>query len=267
MRTYKKIITLITTITLLISSILTTASASTLHTFKSNYDADKYISTQINFQTPCAIPQDWYPLKAVSAYLPIEVNWDNKTREVVIDNFPLQKMNPNIQGYRYKTNKLPDSLKIKNGVTYCSPNLLSYLLHGVGFRYNDEVYFFDGENVQSNLIKSGASKFFKDSVITSMYQLKLKAPNEYDMLRDCLSGGIQYVNKNNASVDYVGYVYPNIKNPVCYIVKDRYIGANLASLIAHEGYHVWQYRNGLDVDEDDAKEYERMIENLLNSMN
>ena len=263
MKMYKKNIILTITIILLTSSFLTTASASTLYAFKSDYDADKYTTTQIHFQTPSSIPQDWYPLKEASNYLHIDISWDNTTREIIIDNFAMQRINSNIPEKRYNANKLPSTLKIKNGITYCSPNFLSNLLYGIGFKYNGEVYYFDGEIVSSELIKSGTSTRFKSNVITSMYQMKLKLPNEYDMLRNCISGGIQYVDKSSVPVNYVGYVYEYSENPICYIVGDKYVGANLASLIAHEGYHVWQYRNGLDVDENDAKEYERMIEGLL----
>ena len=137
----------------IISIFVTTASASTLYTFKSDYDADKYTTASIDFDIPTSIEHNWYPLRDSSKYLPIEVSWDNKTREVVIrreNAVQLTNLSANtnkITEKRYKSNKLPSAmLKIENGVTYCFPKFLASLLGGVGFMYDGEVYYFDGES-------------------------------------------------------------------------------------------------------------------------
>lgn len=261
---FKKIFVLCT---IFIFAFITTADASTLHTFKSDYDADKYTTTQINFQIQSTIPQNWYPLKAVSVYLPIDVNWDSKTREVIIDNFPLQYVNSNIPERRYKSYKLPNSLKIKDGVTYCSPEFLANLLGGFGFLYNGQIYYFAGENVQSKLINPGASKVFKSYVITSMYEMKLKLPNEYKFARKYLTGGIECIQTVDSKIPAYAkaYVYPSHTYPCCYIVGDKVMSTTLASYIGHEAYHVWQYHtNGSDgIIEHDALLYGNTIQEAL----
>lgn len=269
----KKILILLITLT---SFFVITASASTLHTFKSNYDADKYTTDQINYNIPLTISQDWYPLKEALKYLPIEVSWDNKTREVVIrSENPIQLLNYSNSSTktekRYKSNKLPSAmLKIENGVTYCSSRFLTSLLGGVGFMYDDEVYYFDGESKSSRLINSGKSEKFKSNVITSMYQMKVKMPDEYKFVRKYLTGGISCVEKGsdkNVPNSALGYTYPSVYKPCCYVVGDKLTGANLASLIAHESYHVYQYKSGKNVSEDDADKYENMVKQTMIAMN
>lgn len=253
-----------------------TASASTLYTLKSDYDADKYKTTQLNYKIPLSISQDWYPLKDASKYLPIEVSWDNKTREVIIcSENTIQLLNSSNSSTktekRYKSNKLPSTmLKIENGVTYCSPKFLTSLLGGVGFMYDSEVYYFDGENVSSRLINSGKSERFKSNVITSMYQMKLKMPDEYEFVRKHLPGGIRCIEKGsdkNIPNHALAGVYVQKSKPYCCIVGDKLTGINLASVIAHESYHVYQYKNGMEVDEDGADEYEKMIKQTMIAMN
>lgn len=272
----KKITIFTITLITLTSLFAITASASTLHTFKSNYDADKYTTAQINYNIPLKISQDWYPLKDVSKYLPIEVSWDNKTREVVIrSENSIQLLNYSNSSTktekRYKSNKLPSTmLKIENGVTYCSPKFLTSLLGGVGFMYDGEVYYFDGESVSSRLISPGRSEKFKSNVITSMYQMKVKMPDEYKFVRKCITGGISCVEKGsdkNVPNSALGYTYPSVYKPCCYVVGDKLTGTNLASLIAHESYHVYQYKSGKSVGEDGANKYENMIKQTLISMN
>lgn len=243
------------------------ANASYLYTFKSDYDTNKYITEQIYFDIPYSVPQDWYQLKTMSQYLSIGVDWDSKTHEIVIDNFPLQYVNSNMPERRYKSYKLPDSLKIKDGVTYCSPEFLVNLLGGFGFLYNGQVYYFAGESVQSKLINPGASKVFKPYVITSMYEMKLKLPNEYKFVRKHLTGGIECIQTVDSKIPAYAkaYVYPSHTYPCCYIVGDKVMSTTLASYIGHEAYHVWQYRtNGNDgIIEHDALLYGNTIQEAL----
>ena len=243
------------------------ASATTLHLFESDYDKDLYLVEQIEFDISSSTLQNWYPLKEASKYLAIEVTWDNKTHEIVINNFPLQYVNSNISERRYKSYKLPNSLKIKDGVTYCSPEFLASLLGGFGFLYNGQIYYFAGENVQSKLINPGASKVFKPYVITSMYEMKLKLPNEYKFARKYLTGGIKCVQTVDSKIPAYAkaYVYPSHTYPCCYIVGDRVMSTTLTSYIGHEAYHVWQYRtNGNDgIVEHDALLYGNAIQEAL----
>ena len=250
-------------------SFSSTAHAATLNTFTSNYDADVFQTEQITFQTNSSIPQEWYPLKDTCKHLSIDVSWDNITREVVIDNFPTQQILPNAKEYRYKNSNLPDSLKIEKGVTYCSPEFLRNLLGGIGFLYNNEVYYFAGEDISSKLINPGISDVFKQNTITSMYEMKLKMPNEYEFNRKYLTGGIKCVQRGDDSKvpTYApAYIYSGAKKPCCCIIGDKAIGTKLATYISHEAYHVWQNRNGC-VNEPDAKAYGEMIKSTLNSIN
>ena len=94
---------------------------------------------------------------------------------------------------RYKIDNLSslysDDLIIVNGVTYCSPKFLTIRLPNVSFRYNGEVYYLKGEIETSTLIQGDES--FRNKVLTTMYNLKLALPEDYSLIRSCLTGGIK----------------------------------------------------------------------------
>lgn len=246
---------------------ITTPSAA-ISLFESDYDSDIWSVERITYDIPEDIPDGWIPLRASSEYLPIDVRWDNDRREIVVHSHDLPWTSKAMCTRRYKADNLPVEMIIKDGVTYCSPRLLASFLEQRGFLYNGEVYYFNGESRNSKLVNSGNSQIFKDKVLTVMYELKLKSPDDYAFIRKYLTGGIAYSTKTNVPNAVSGsfaYIYPTVKKPICYIVGDKKSGGRLANFIAHEAFHVWQYKNGgLDrINEEEAWEYGLRIEHLL----
>lgn len=239
-------------------------NTSVLNLFQTDYDADLYEVTQVEFNIPNNVPKGWYPLRDISNYLPIEVSWDNNTREIVVVSEHMKHLRPLLAERRYKADKLPSSLVIQNGITYCAPKFLTQSLSGISFIYNNNLYVFNGEAVESKLIKNEGSTRFKEFTLTSMYRLKLVMPDVYKMVQNNLTGGIMYdSNRDKFPLSAIGYVYPNRKNPVCCMLHDYYYGAELASYIAHEAYHVYQYRKDGISYERDANNFEKEILNTL----
>lgn len=242
--------------------------ANALTLFSSNYDKDIWTENQLVYETPESVPSTWHPLKAASEHLPITVLWDDAERDVVVFSHLMYQKYPMRAERRYSADKTYDDLKIVNGVTYCSPRFLVRLLCGHGFIHKDEVFFFAGESVNSRLISEGDSKVFAGNVITAMYELRLKMPDEYDFARKYLPGGIKYIPKDKVDEDArdaVAYMIFGERRNKCYIVGDGHEGCDLASYIAHEAYHVWQYKNwGIDgATEEGAEEYESYIYKYL----
>lgn len=146
---------------------------------------------------------------------------------------------------RYHVDNLPTEMIVKDGVTYCSPRFLASFLSKTGFFYNGEVYCFAGEYVESELINERDSEIFKPQLLTTLYAMKLFMPYEYEFARTYLTGGIKCVAKNKVAAgaeDAVSYIYPSSSKPICYIVNGKNGGRTLTSYIAHEAYHVYQYR-------------------------
>lgn len=244
--------------------------AATLNLFSSDYDNDKWQVEEITFAQEDAILDEWYPLRAISECLPIDVSWDDATRDIVVYSHEMAEINIFIAEQRYHADDIPTSkLKIKDGVTYCSPEFLSKLLPKTGFVYNNEVYCFNGEMVSSKLIKHDDRDTFKASAITSMYELKLKLPNDYAFVRKYLTGGISLVKVNthkNVPSYAAAYVFPKVKKPVAYIISNSThplygfepYGEYLIELICHEAYHVYLERIGKQ-NETNAMKYGREI--------
>ena len=250
-------------ITLLLCLTLTPCNALTI--FTTNYDSDQYTESTPSFLIPSDVPEGWFPLRAAAEYLPISVDWDNATREIIVRADLYKSKLSLLKEKRYKIDNLcplySDDLMIVNGVTYCSPKFLTIRLPNVSFRYNGEVYYLKGETETSTLIQGDES--FRNKVLTTMYNLKLALPEDYSLIRSCLTGGIKQVSPEDADVFANAYVYPTRRNPVAYIVGGEY--SDIANLIAHEGYHVWLERNE-GQSEKEAKEYGQMISNRLNEM-
>ena len=230
---------------LLVSSM---ASASELHIAKAP-------ETEVNtivFEVPNEIPSTWFPLRETCDYLPIKVSWDAESREIIIDSEP-NRMNwhwlaheeisvDNIDWYS-------KNLEIVDGVTYCSPWFLANRLTGVGFVHNKQVWY----------CNSGLN--FSGYVDAAMLELKVVAPEDYSFVTKHLTGGVKM--SDTYIEDAYSYVYPHSVNPVCYIVDDSLNGSMLASTIAHEAWHVYDAKRGVDIDEDSATAYENKIFNLL----
>lgn len=244
---------------------LTITPCSALSIFETDYDANKYTETTITFDILDEVPEGWLPLRAAAEYLPISVDWDDQAREIIVRADLYKSKLSLLKEKRYKIDNLStlysDDLMIVNGVTYCSPKFLTIRLPNVSFRYNGEVYYLKGETKTSTLIQGDDQ--FRNKVLTTMYNLKLALPEDYSLIRSCLTGGIKQVSPEDADVFANAYVYPTRRNPVAYIVGGEY--SDIANLIAHEGYHVWLERNERQ-SEKEAREYGQMISNRLNEM-
>ena len=100
-------------------------STSTVHLFQTDYDADSYAITPVSFDIPDTVPEGWFPLRAVSEYLPITVSWDGSTQEVVVVSDAMKQIRPLLAERRFKASRFTESLCIRRGVTYCSPQFLT----------------------------------------------------------------------------------------------------------------------------------------------
>ena len=244
---------------------LTLTPCHALTIFTTDYDSDTYTELTPSFLIPSDVPEGWLPLRAAAEYLPISIDWDGQAREIIVRADLYKSKLSLLKEKRYKIDNLcplySDDLMIVNGVTYCSPKFLTIRLPNVSFRYNGEVYYLKGETETSTLIQGDES--FRNKVLTTMYNLKLALPEDYSLIRSCLTGGIKQVKPKDADVFANAYVYPSRRNPIAYIVGGEY--SDIANLIAHEGYHVWLERNERQ-SEKEAREYGQMISNRLNEM-
>ena len=94
-----------------------------------------------------------------------------------------------------------------------------------------------------------------------MLELRVVAPDKYDFVSQNLTGGIKLGNDN--SEDVLSYVRPYVDKPICYVSDKHLRGAALASTIAHESWHVYQAKNGMDISESEANIYENLVFDLL----
>ena len=73
-------------------------------------------------------------------------------------------------------------------MTYVTSGFLCGLLGAEAFMYDGELYVFDGEVEKSALIKGNEE--FRKSALTTLFRMKLVAPEIYEMVRENLSGGV-----------------------------------------------------------------------------
>lgn len=233
----------IITIALVLCLTVTPCKALTL--FQTDYDGDSYT-------TETVYEGDWLPLRKLSEVLPYTVEWSEQERTIYIYAERTWEIKPDWY--------LPEGVKIENGVTYVSPAYMRRFLPGRAFLYAGELYVFRGETHRSQLVRGDDA--FREKVLTTMYRLRLALPEDYRLIRDCLTGGIEQSEWQDWMPDgTAAYVYPTRHHPTAYIIAGRW--ANLAELIAHEAYHVHLTRRGRD-SEDAAREYGRRVaESLL----
>ena len=237
----------IITIALVLCLITTPCNALTL--FNADYDEDAYT-------TETVYEGDWLPLRELSSILPYTVEWKDRTIY--------------IYGERTWTIKpdwyLPEGVKIVDGVTYVTPQYMKrFLPDGTAFQYQGELYVFDGEINQSELIRG--EEDFKQRTLTVLYRLKLALPDDYELIRRYLRGGVEQVLvPEESALSASAYVYPAASRATAYIVASGLTGANLAELIAHEAYHVYLERWNRQ-SEDAAIEYgQRVMNDLLDTV-
>lgn len=214
--------------------------------FQTDYDGDTY-------QTEIVYEGEWLPLAELSEVLPYEVEW--KDRTVYVHANRTFEIKPDWW--------IPPGVKIQNGVTYVTQNYMQRFLPGISFMYDGELYVFNGEAAESKLIRG--EEDFRKHVLTVMYRLKLALPDDYDLIRNCLTGGIEQGElKDGMPSNARAYVYASTRHPIAHVIEDWAIDTNLAELISHEAYHVYLERKYCQ-DESKTHEYglsvkERLLE-------
>lgn len=215
---------------------------SALTFFQADYDADEWT-------TETVYEGDWLPLRELSSILPYTVEW--KDRTIFIHADKTWTIKPDWY--------LPEGVKIVDGVTYVTPKYMKRLVPN-SFLFRTGLYVFAGETKRSALVRG--EEDFRREVLTTMYRLRLALPEDYRLIRDCLTGGIEQGAWRDWMPDgAAAYVYPGRQHPTAYIVAD-FRWADLTELIAHEAHHVWEYRNS-GIDEDAAEAYGDMVKARL----
>lgn len=228
---------------------LTIIPCHALTLFQTNYD-DNIYETEIVYEG------EWLPLSNLSEILPYDVEWNAETRTITITAARTFQIRPDWW--------IPPGVKIENGTTYVTPSYLSGLLGAEAFMYDGELYVFDGEVEKSALIKG--KEEFRKGALTTLFRMKLVAPEIYEMVRKNLSGGVQGISReelpSSIPLNILAYVYPYRRNPIAYIVGNT-SGVALARRLVHEGVHVRQAREGREIREEEAKQAEREVEGIL----
>ena len=232
----------IITIALVLCLICTPCHALTL--VSADYDRDVWTETMV-------YEGDWLPLRKLSETLPYSVDWDEQNRTIFIHAGRTWTIQPD----RY----IPEGVQIVNGVTYVTPEYMKRFLPGVSFVYDGELYVFAGETERSRLVQGDET--FRRNALTALYRIKLALPEDYRLIRNCLTGGIAYEAPKEGLLTYSAYIYPAARRPTAYIVSGC-SGADLADLIAHEAYHVYLHRQGRQ-SEDGAINYGRRVKQDL----
>lgn len=222
---------------------LTVTPCHALTLFQTDYDGDSYT-------TETVYEGDWLPLRKLSEVLPYSVEWKDRTVYIYAER--THTIRPDWW--------LPEGVKIENGVTYVTPKYLRMVLSGKCFLFEDELYVFDGETVRSTLVRGSTD--FREHTLTVLYRLRLALPEDYQLIRNSLTGGIEEtVLPERLPYSTQAFVYPTKARPTAHIVANC-SGANLAELITHEAYHVYLHRHGRQ-SEDAARGYGRRVAELL----
>lgn len=220
-------------------------SCQALTFFETDYDSDTFTEIIVT-------EEDWLPLRELSAILPYEVEWKDNCMYIYSDR--THKIDPSWW--------IPPDVKIQNGVTYVSSRYMKAILpDGISFMHDGELYVFNGETVTSKLILGDED--FREHVLTSMYWIRKALPEDYNHIRECITGGIKEVGLKDATSNKVlAYIYPQVRKPVAHIVASELYGSQLAELIAHEAHHVSLTRQGRD-SEKKAHEYGKQVASKL----
>ena len=215
--------------------------------FRTDYDGDTY-------RSETAYSGDWLPLRELSEILPYSVEWKDRTVYIYAD-----------RTWEIKPDRwMPEGVSILDGVTYVTPDYMRRFLPGISFLYEDELYVFNGEAERSLLVRGDED--FRQNALTALYRMKLAVPDTYDMIRRNLTGGVESVERPaDIPIGALAYVYPSRLDPTAYIIG-KPEETILASRIVHEAVHVEQYRNGRELDEDEAKKIEtETVEKMLST--
>ena len=218
---------------------------SALTFFRTDYDGDTYTAET-------AYSGDWLPLRELSEILPYSVEWKDRTVYVYAD-----------RTWEIKPDRwMPEGVSILDGVAYVTPDYMRRFLPGISFLFDGELYVFNGEAERSRLVRGDED--FRQNALTALYRMKLAAPDTYDMIRRNLTGGVESVERPaDIPLGALAYVYPSRLDPTAYIIG-KPEETILARRIVHEAVHVEQYRNGRELDEEEAKKIEtETVEKML----
>lgn len=243
---------------------LTVTPCKALTLFQTDYDGDGWTEERVEYQaynpstavrrSPSLCTReagDWLPLRKLAEVLPYEVEWKDRTVYIYAER--THTIRPDWY--------LPEGVQIVDGVTYVTARYLDGILGGRAFRCQGELYVFNGETQRSRLVRGDET--FRQNALTTLYRIKLALPEDYKLIRNSLTGGIQQEEPGEGLLTYAAYIYPAARRPVAYIVADC-SGADLAELIAHEAYHVYLHRRGRQ-SEEQAMDYGRRVkQDLLN---
>ena len=224
---------------------LTVTPCHALTFFQSDYDADTWTTERLDYG-------DWLPLRELSSILPYTVEWKDRTVY--------------IYGERTWTIKpdrwMQEGVSILDGVAYVTPDYMRRFLTGISFLFEDELYVFNGEAERSRLVRGDED--FRQTALTALYRMKLAAPDTYNMIRRNLTGGVESVDRPaDIPLGALAYVYPSRREPTAYIIG-KPEETILARRIVHEAVHVEQYRNGRELDEEEANKIEtETVEKML----
>lgn len=213
--------------------------------FQADYDADTWT-------TETVYEGDWLPLLELSEILPYSVEWKDRTVYVYAD-----------RTWEIKPDRwMPEGVSILDGVTYVTPDYMRRFLPGISFLFEDELYVFNEEAERSLLVRGDED--FRQNALTAIYRMKLAVPDTYDMIRRNLTGGVESVERPaDIPLGALAYVYPSRRDPTAYIIG-KPEETILARRIVHEAVHVEQYRNGRELDEEEAKKIEtETVEKML----
>lgn len=189
---------------------------------EADYDGDEWVAEE-------ATPPGMVPLRAAAAFLPYEVEWQERTIIITTEE----------RTWKFSPDRwLPEGMTLTDGVTWVTPQYLCGILQsGRAFCVDGELYYLTGESKGSALIRGGER--FRLNVLAAMYRLKVALPEDYALIRKSLSGGVEESGGLDGETwQPSAYIYPRAKRPTAFIVASGVSGAQLAELIAHEAYHV-----------------------------
>lgn len=228
-----------------------TANGATLHVLDLANDTYEWFEYDI----PETVEQHWLPLREATTHLPCTVTWMSDVQKLHLYSEPILHRWPALAYENIaadETTLSVNDLKIVDGTTYCSPWFLAMRMPGVSVVHEGELWYFK------------SSYEFESYIQSAMFMLQLVAPTEYLFITNNLPGGVQVASATDAPVATArAFVYPHSKKPVCYIVDTSMYGAELASVIAHEAWHVYEAKGGIDTGERGANMFREYVYELL----
>ena len=193
-------------------------------------------------EPPASVHSTWLPLVLASEHLPLSVEWDADTRSIVITSDDIATKWPWIATQTIPIDHLDESeLTIVNGTTYCSPWFLARYLPGVSFVHDAQLWYCD------------VPLDWDGNLYAAMLRLAVVAPNDYAFVVSHLPGGVEVAQ--NIIPGASAYVQAWEDPPVAHIIDTSMYGAELAAVIAHEAWHIHEYRHTTDTGEVGAMQY------------